>query len=100
MSDITIDGIIAAMRTGAGWYLRKRRGVLPALWRPSERGVVAPAVPADVVRFIRTTFPNCRLNDRDVTLYAKTVISELRHIEFGMPTIDDAVLELITGIHP
>jgi hypothetical protein len=105
MRDITTDEIIDAVRVAGGWYLRKRKWLKPALWRNAARNRVAPATPADVVRFMRATFLDRGsdyrgLNERDAVRYAEAVIAELRYHDHGLPTIDDAVLGLITGIAP
>ena len=97
MKDITVDDIIDAMRRAGGWYLRKRKRVLPALWRTAERNTVAPATPAEVVRFMRATFPagSRSLEQRAATLIGEAIIADLRYHDHGLPTLDDAALELV-----
>lgn len=97
MRDLTVFEIIDAMRKAGGWYLRKRKRVKPALWCTSERTAVAPAVPADVVQFMRSTFPagSRSLEQRAATLIGEAVIAELRYHDHGLPTLDDAALELV-----
>jgi hypothetical protein len=93
----SVGEIIEKMRVGGGWYLRKRKWVLPALWR-----YTTPATPQIVEAWIRETFPLVPWANydkpRDMKRLAEAVISHLRYHDCGIPTLTDAVLELIRGV--
>jgi hypothetical protein len=94
MRDITVDEIIDAMREEGGWYLRKRKRVLPALWRHQ-----APATASLFEAWIRERFPQVAtastLGFYGMRRLAEAVIAELRYHDHGLPTLDDAAVGLI-----
>lgn len=93
----SVNEVIETMRASGGWYLRKRRRVLPALWRDGERGTYAAARPKDVEQWLLAKFARCAsMEKRDVLRLAEAIIAELRYHDHGIPTIDDATIELIT----
>lgn len=98
MNTPKIKSALEAMREAGGWYLRKRKRVLPALWkRSAKRGVFAPATAKDVEEWLIVAFPEgyAGYTPRDIRRAADAVIAELRHHDHGLPVLDDASLELV-----
>ncbi len=87
--------VIAKMRVTGGWFLRKRRRTLPALWCWTARRTLAPATPARVSGWLRETYPCFKSDDPYTRLLAEAVIAELRYNEYGLPVLTDDSVGLV-----
>jgi hypothetical protein len=91
----SVDEIIEKMRDAGDWYRRKRKYVLPSLWR-----YTTPANPKLVEAWMRETFPLPWANygsPHDMKRLAEAVIAELRYHDHGLPALPDEVVALIDG---
>ena len=84
--------VLQAMR-GAGFYVRYRHGVLPALWERIERGRFSPVRAWELQHWITRTF-RCFDEGRGKFVYAPPklaswIIKTVQCVSSGLPVIDD-----------
>ena len=93
----TVKELIAAMDEHGGWYIRKRRGLRPALWKSTKRGF-APATWLDVVEFVWEWYAPefASYTRRELRMVAEAIVAELRHHDHGLPVLTDSTLELVS----
>jgi hypothetical protein len=100
----TVKELLATMAEAGGWYIRKRRGLRPALWRSATRGAFAPATPQHVEEWLLATHPvfadYTKLDLRMVAegVIAEGVIAEARHhgCSYGLPVLDENTLGFVS----
>lgn len=96
MNAPTTSDVLTAMHEVGGWYIRKRKYVLPALWR-SKGDTFVPASPEIVEEWLRATYPwYATATKRDRRTGAEAVIAEARYHDYGFPVLQDDTLEFVS----